>query len=240
MTTATDLISLALRTSGVLGVGQAADPQDLADGFTILNQILSQWSRKRYLVYALIDVSAPMTGVQSYSIGPGGAFNTARPDRLEGAYLRITYSQPGIPVDYPLTIIQSREDYSRFAVKTLGTMPSAVWYDAAYPVGNVYPYPVPIAGLYELHLLLKQPLTAFASLTAPVVLPPEYEPALLYNLCVRIRPAYGMGPDPTITALARDSLDTLRQANAQIPKLQLPSDFPKHGGWYSVFADRLL
>lgn len=240
MTTANDIISLALRDSGVLGVGQAADPQDLADGLTRLNQLLAQWARKRYLVYALIDVSAPMTGAQSYTIGPGQAFNTPRPDRLEGAFLRITYSQPGIPVDYPLTIIESREDYSRLAVKTLGTMPAAVWYDAAYPVGNVYPYPVPIAGLYQLHLLLKQPFTAFSSLTQVVNLPPEYEPALLYNLCVRLRPAYGKEPDETIIALARDSLDTLRQANAQIPKLQLPSDFPKHGGWYSVFADRLL
>ena len=82
--TPVDLIRLALRDSGVNGVGQTPNAEDNNDAFTHLNMMLAQWNRKRWLIYHTIDVSLVSTGALSYSVGAGGDFNTPRPDRVEG------------------------------------------------------------------------------------------------------------------------------------------------------------
>lgn len=237
MTTPSDIISLALRDSGVLGVGQTASAEDTADCFTRLNWMIGQWKRKRWLIYHLIDVSVVTTGAQSYTVGPGGDYDTPRPDKLEFAYLRqIVPSQPS-PVDWPLDILASREDYSRIALKNMTSFPQVIFYDSGWPMGRVYPWPIPQANLYEVHLVLKDQLGEFTSLSQDVNLPPEYEAALFYNLAVRLRPAYQLPPDPSLVALATDALNVIRNANAQIPRLTLPRRLVSPGGKYNIYGD---
>jgi hypothetical protein len=238
MTTAADIIALALRHSGVIGVGQTAMAEDTNDAFALLNMMLSQWSRKRWLVYHLIDVFTTSTGALRYSIGAGGDFNTPRPDRIESAFARQIIPSGQNRIDYPLDLIQSREDYNLIALKTLGTWPSAVFYDSDYPLGYVYFWPLPQSGQFDLHLSLKQTLAQFANLADEINLPPEYIPTLFYNLAARLRPAYQMPPDPTITALAMDSLNVIRGANAQIPSLRMPNAVVGQGRSYNVYSDQ--
>lgn len=237
MTTVADLISLALLDSGVVGQGQTASAEDTTNALRRLNFMLSQWQRKRWLVYHLIDVSFVSTGAQSYTIGAGANFNTPRPDRLEAAFFRQLTGSGTQQIDYPLRLIQSREDYNAIALKTMGTWPEAIFYDSAYPVGLVYVWPVPAASLYAIHLSLKQPLTQFATLTETINLPPEYEAALHYNLCARLRPAYQMGPDPSITALAVESLNVIRNANTQLATLRMPGAVLGTRRQYNVYSD---
>lgn len=237
MTTVAELISLALLDSGVIGQGQTASAEDTNNAFRRLNMMLSQWQRKRWLVYHLIDVSLTSTGAQSYTIGTGGNFNTPRPDRLEAAFFRQIAGSGVQQIDYPLDLIQSREDYNNIALKTMGTWPSAIFYDSAYPLGNIYVWPVPAASLYAIHLTLKQPLTQFATLVETINLPPEYEAALHYNLCTRLRPAYQLAPDPSITALAVDSLNVIRNANTQLATLKMPAAVLGTRRMYNVYSD---
>ena len=238
MTTPRNISTLALRDSGVLGVGQPADAQDIEDGLRRLNMMLAQWNRKRWLVYHLVDVSTLCTGAQTYSYGPGGDFNAPRTDKVEAAFLRQNYGAPAQAVDIPIKVIHSYEDYARIVVKFVGNFCYGVFYDAAFPVAIVHPWPLP-SSLYELHLIVKETLAAFTSLNQAIQLPPEYEAALHYNLCARLRPAYGMGPDPSITRLASDALATLRGANAQIATLRMPKALAG-GGWYNYDSDQVL
>ena len=60
--TAGSIINLALKMAGVLGVGQTASAEDSNDALTLLNQMLAQWQRQRWLVYSLDDVSFTATG----------------------------------------------------------------------------------------------------------------------------------------------------------------------------------
>lgn len=237
MTTPADIVALALVHAGVVGQGQTAGSEDTNNAFALLNMMLSQWSRKRWLVYHLIDVSFTTTGAQSYTVGPGGNFDTPRPDRIEAAFLRQLLPSMANQIDYPLTVLQSREDYNQIALKTMGTWPSLVFYDSAYPVGYLYVWPVPAASQFAVHLSLKQTLDQFTSLAQDIILPPEYVPALFYNLAGRLRPAYGMGPDPTITALAKDALNVLRGANTQIPTLRMPAQLVGNARQYNVYSD---
>src|SRR4051812_25613818 len=204
--------------------------------------MLGSWSQKRWLVYHLIQVSVTATGASSYTIGVGGDFNTpASVRQIKSGFVRQVVPTVPNQVDYPLYVIPSREDYNRITLKGLTTLSNAVFLDAGFPLGTVYPWPVPNASTYQIHLSVTATLTAFTSLTQDIVLPPEYMEALLYNLAVRLRPAYQIADDPTnwrtIQELARNSLNVIKNTNAQIPRLQMPRALFSGGSGYNIYSD---
>jgi hypothetical protein len=138
----------------------------------------------------------------------------------------------------PLTVLQAREDYDRIALKQLASFPSYIFYDPVYPAGVLYPWPIPQASIYEIFVITKVELAAITSLATEINLPPEYQAALHYNLCARLRPAYQLPPDPSIVALAKDALNTVRGANTQIPRAVMPRSLVMRGGGYNVWSDQ--
>lgn len=234
MTTFSDISNLVLRDSGAFGVGQAASNTDTQDMLTRANFMLGQWNRRRWLVYHLVDTACPVTGAQTYSVGAGGDFNVARPDRIEAAFIRQLYPNNLSPVDWPLIEIKSREEYSRVPLKSLRTSPAGwFFYDSDYPNGKLFPWPVP-QGQYEIHILTKSVLGAITDAAADLILPPEYYDAIYWNLMQRARVAYRLPEDKMVNGQAKASLNTIRRANFQIGKLQL---FPPVGrdNWISGF-----
>lgn len=235
-TTALDLIELSLREAGAIGVGQTPGPEDFNDCLRLLNAMMGQWSRRRWLVYHLVDAVCQANGSLNYSIGPGGDFSVPRPDKIEAAYFRQVVNQPPANnVDYPLVPIWSREEYNQIALKSLNSFPQAYFYDSGFPLGYVYIWPLP-SNQYEIHLSIKDTLQTFENLTDEVNLPPEYEEALHYNLAVRLRPLYQLPAEPQIIQLAKLALNTIKNANAQIPALQMPGDLIR-GSNYNIYSD---
>lgn len=223
---------LALKITGVLGVGQTPLSEDTNDAFTILNTMIAGWSRRRWMIYHLVDVVFQSTGAQSYSIGLNQQFNVTRPDTIEYAFARQQYNTISGAVDYPLDVMAAREDYASIALKQLVSFPSLVFYDATFPIGTVYYYPIPNS-TFELHLGVKETLFAFSNLTTTVNLPSEYQEALIWNLAARLRPMYQLPPDPTIIGIAQTSLQVIRGANAQISRLVMPSGLSRSGGQWA-------
>lgn len=255
MTTPVELINLALKQVGVLGVGQAAAAEDIQDAFRMLNMMMAQWSVKRNVVHQILDVVPTEGGGSSYlavgptfevgegqnlskatyTVGPGGDFNITRPAKILGAYCRQLAPNP---VDFPLTLLQSQTDWGRISTKFIESMPSMVYYDPQYPMGLLQVWPSPANNnQYQIHIQVLAPLQQFESIADDINLPPEYEEALMYNLAGRLYPMYGMAPDQTIVQLAAASLQTVRMANSQIGKLYMPQVLTK-GGAYNVYADR--
>ena len=223
-----NICTLALKLSGALAIGQTPLAEDINDAFSMLNMMLGQWSQKRWLVYHLIDVVAPASFTGIYSIGTNGQINTPRPDRIASAFAR--YGSAAQPVDYPLEIIEAREDWNRIGLKGMTGSPSAVFYDSGYPLGTVYVYPVPLSQ-YEIHLSLKQPLAAFGNLSDDLNVPDEYQEALLYNLAVRLCAPYGLAARSDVIAIAKSALNTIRNSNTQIANLRMPSGLPGRRSW---------
>ena len=223
LATAGDLITLALRTCGVNGVGQSPLAEDANDSLIYLSSMVAQWQRKRWLVFDDVDVSLVSTGAASYSIGPTGMFAVARPDRLQSAFARILPGSGGAALDLPLALIQSREDYNEIALKSLSTIPIAVFYDSAWPTGTLYFWPIPPASAYELHVTVPGGLPVYVNLTDALNLPPEYIDALIWGLAARLAIAYGMPANPAHVGAYRAALNTIRQANAQISTLDMPA-----------------
>lgn len=224
--TCQDLVTNALIDAGIVGVDEDIEPAVLNRAFKQANWLLAQWARKRWLVYRIQDYSVVSTGAQTYSVGLNGNINiNPRPDRLEYAFLRFLNQSPpsGLFVDIPLDIIQSHEDYSRIAVKNVGTLAWRIFYDPVWPVGLLLPWPVPQASIYEIHVGFKVVLPRFASLQQPINFPPEYEVAMNWCLARRFRATYQMPADPAIDSLARDGLNTIRLANQAVGTLRMPS-----------------
>lgn len=310
----------------MLGLGQSLNAEDINDGFTLLNRMLAQWQKRRWLVPNLYDVSAIGNGSKSNLIGPGQYYNAARPDKIQAAYFKqLNGGGGGNQVSYPLIPIWSYEDYSRIALKDLQSWPQYYFYDAAFPNGNVFIWPVPTSA-YEIHLICKGPIGFTIELEAGQIanpgagyvngsylavpftnisgsggggaanvtvaggvvtavdifdpgdgykigdtltilntnlggtgagfiwtvtqvtddldaefnMPPEYEEAIHYNLCVRLTSMYQLPPNPVQGALAAVALNTIKKANAQIPKLRMPPalQFGDNYGFYIFNADQ--
>lgn len=243
VTTAADLVRLALKDAGVLGVGQTASAEDTNDVFDTLNMLVGTWNQKRWTLFHLLDLSVVSTGAVSYTVGPGGNIDTGsttRPDRLEDGcfYRQLVSSSTPNEIDYPLQILESREDYSRIGLKQLSTIAQFIFYDAAYPLGLIYPWPVPMAVQYEIHIAVKAQLTEFANLAQQINLPHIYNAALRYNLGATIRPMYQLPPEPSLTTLALTTLNTIKNANAQVPRLRMPQGLIR-SGIYNPFSDRI-
>lgn len=228
----------ALLDSGVIGDGQNPSAENINTAFRLVNGLAAQFNRKRWLVYSLLDVSFVSTGAVSYTVGPGGNFNTPRPDRLEdGNFMRQLNTALPNQIDYPLGLIPSKEDYNRIRMKSVGTWPSWVFYDSQYPIANVFFWPVPQASIYELHILVKNQLPQFTGLTELLAMPPEYESAFSYSLQNRLRAAFRLPIAPDIVAMERNALNVLRLANVQVPKLRMPSSVLGTQRAYNVFSD---
>ena len=238
MPTVGELITSSLKKAGVLGVGNVALSEDSNDAFNDLNQMVAQWNRKRWLVYRTVDTSFVSTGAASYTVGSGGNFNiTPRPARIVSAFFRMVNLAVPNQVDYPLEILNSREDYNRIQLKRLATWPSFLFYDPVVTTGIIYPWPVVPATDYEIHITTFVVIAAFTGLAQNVTLPAEYEAMIVWNLARRLRVAYQLPPDPELNGLAKDALETVRGANVSIPRLTIPQDLLGPGR-YNVYSNR--
>ena len=230
------LLTNMLVDAGIVGIDEAIEQPVLNRAFTQINWLLATWARKRYLVYRIQDYAFMATGAQTYSVGLGMTVNiNPRPDRLEYAFLRLNPSAVTW-VDIPLEIITSHEDYARIAVKNIGTLSWRIFYDPVWPVGLLFPWPVPNS-LYEIHVGFKVVIPRFQSLQQKINFPPEYENALNWCGARRLRASYQMPADPTIDSLARDGLNTIRLANVAVPELTMPAQLRTRRRAYDVRGD---
>lgn len=236
---ALDIIKLALKDAGILGVGQTPLAEDANDALTTMNSMIAQWRRKRWLVYVLRTDSIVSTGATSYSVGPGGDIDIdPRPDKLESAFFRQTVQSQPNQIDYPLEIIPSREVYNRIALKQLQSFPSYIYYETNFPMGTIFPWPVPQANIYSVFITTKKNLTYFANLTDTFQFPDEYFSALRYPLGERLAVQYNMEAMPGLTAQAKNALNVIRMANLQIATLSMPDDLARPGV-YNPYSDQV-
>jgi len=224
MPTARQIITDALVVSTITGSGITPSSEEINDGLTALKRMLASWQRRRWLVYHLVDLAFVSNGAQYYTVGPAGNFNTSpRPAKLSAAYARLLSTTSPNQVDYPLTLLFSREDYSQIALKQLGSFPSFVFYDSDWPTAKLYVWPVPQASNYEIHIVVPQVLQQLDNLSEDLEFPPEYEEGILYNLAERLCINANRAVPEDVKRLAVAGNQAIKIANAQIAALRIPS-----------------
>ena len=239
--TVNDVVVAGLKKSGIIGSGQTANGSDILDAQNDLADMLAQWNTETWLVWDKVIAYFNADGrTTPYTVGPGGNYNvTPRPDRIEGAFVRILNVPNGIPVDQPIRQIPAAEGYANIALKELVAFPKSYYYDPASPVGNLNIYPWPNAAIYGIGIVMKNVFPLVLPLTMSLAnLPPACMPAMKFNLARRLRQAYGKGlrPDPELNKLAKASLAIIRASQIQVPEMTMPPMLIRTG-WYNIYGD---
>lgn len=211
--TVLDLISGAMRLFGALGAGETPNTDEQADGLAVLNDLLAEWSLDGANLYTTCTNVWPLTAAkQTYTLGPSGDWNGARPAFLEAAVLVQAATSLRFPLDASLTALE----WAALRDRTVqGQAPEKLYCDYAFPVAHVSLWPVPSVTA-SVELVAWNALAAFAALTDTIALPPGYAKALRYALALQYAAEFGAQLDPVSQQIAVGARDTVRALNTQL------------------------
>jgi hypothetical protein len=204
------------------GVGTASD-RTLCLGFT--NRLLGSWSTEIGPIHAeTVDSLTWTSGNASRTIGTGGNFAVARPERLIKAHYRDSAN-----LDSPLDII-THQGYQAIQNKThTSGAPLALAYNPtiASGLGTLFIWPVPSSDV-TIRLTSYKPFTAISDQTQDSGLPSGCEAAIVPNLALLIAPSFGVSPNPLTVREAQRSKGIILRANL-IPQ-PMKSEWSGDGG----------
>lgn len=213
-------IRSAMRKIGVLAPGEALPANEGDDGLEVFRQMVDDWANETLLIPVVNDVLFPLLPDQGeYTIGiypepkpvplPANHIETTRPERILAAFIRDSYQ-----TDYILELIDLKT-YSRISRKSNGSRPSRMYVQEGWPLNKILFESVPYAD-ETLHLSVVQPLSEMlptTGLTEVIDLPPGYERALIYNLCLELAPEYGKDVSSLIATQAVQAKLKLKRNN---------------------------
>lgn len=206
-----DLIRDALRIAGIGNAGEALSADQAADHLRTLNRMLYTWDIERLMVYTINpEVYTLITGVQSFTMGPGGTLSQVRPNKIEQAFIRVL-SGPQ-PYDRPLDIVQD-EGWASIGVKNvLSPIPTTLYNQGDYPTTTINLWPIPSVA-NQIVLYTWNQLTKISDVNDLIDFPPGYEDAIVYNLAARLAPEYGFTLDGYSYQMASSSKHILKAIN---------------------------
>jgi hypothetical protein len=218
--TARDIIKRAFDD---IGAGQEGEPLSAAmaiDGLHRLNNMIASWALQPDTMLSLKrEVFDMFADIPSYTIGPGGDFDTVRPVYLLGVSLLLTDGPP--PIEIPLSPM-NQQAYQVETIKgQTSTQPSAFYYAATQPLGTLYPWPIATSAANDLVIYSQEAVSGFATLSTPYTFAPGYTEAIEYNLAKRLSTPYGRPLPPEIRELAAQSLSWVKTANTKIVDMNL-------------------
>jgi hypothetical protein len=219
-TTVGDIIRSAMRKIGVLAAGEPLPANEGDDALVVFRQMVDAWTNETLLIPVVGVVTFTLIGDQSeYTIGnypeplpvplPDNHIETARPERIIAAFIRDQYQ-----TDYIQEIIDVKT-FSRISRKTNASRPSRFYIREGWPLNTILFESVPYDG-ETLHLEVIQPLSEIlstASLTDVVNLPPGYERALIFNLCLDLADEWGKTVSNLVAVNAVEGKKWLKRNN---------------------------
>ncbi len=210
--TALEIITDIMLIAGAVEAGQAPDGLDSNDTLRAMNTLIESWSIKKYVTHFKTTDSKTLTvGDPTYTIGSSGDFDTARPTRIEGAYIRDSDS-----TDHFIAIV-SAGTYRLIEKKDDDARPDQLWYNPTYSseLGTItLNYEPDVAE--DLYIESLKPLTNFSTLTTETVLPPEYNRALKWNTLKEVASGFGYTLTQDDRNNAAESLADIRRLNAEV------------------------
>jgi hypothetical protein len=182
------------------------------------NSFLESLSQERMMIFQVTtDSFALVANTSTYSIGPGGAVNTDRPNHIVNAYVRDSAN-----FDHQLDVID-QSSYAGIGNKAqTAPLPEVVYYDhgfSATSTGTLHFAPVP-SEVNTVYLNSWKQLTTVAHLSTNVLLPPGYQRMIESNFALEVSPGL-VDPPAMLIKIARDSKATLKSINAPTVTLRM-------------------
>lgn len=223
--TVRDLIATAFRRLGIVARGQPMSADDAAIGLNCLNAMLDAWGLDGLMVYVIDrQTFALVSNTQSYTLGPGGTWNTTplygagcpRPVQIEEAY----WIDPGTLQELPVSVFEEASYQSQQVVGVTGQQVLELNYTPSFPLGTVYVWPRPTT-VATMVLYLWKPFNTANALTDTVSFPQGYQIALEDNLTVELSKEFpgSLEANPAIVAGAIANKANLKVANVRVPLL---------------------
>lgn len=227
-TTAQVIITDALKENQVVGEGETPSATMLSDGLRMMNRWLDSMSNQNDFAYYASKYSMNLTGQTSFTIGATGDLVQTRPIKIESAVV----TRDGIT--YPVRVIDVLR-YDDITYKALtGANTAAIYYEAQYPLGIVYCYPISTGCTLQMRVLNQ--VKNFAALTTQIDMPEGYEDYIMLALAIRMAPQYGKQVNPDTKSAYKRAKKLVNATNQVIPVLKLPSQLmPIGGSSYAAF-----
>jgi hypothetical protein len=223
--TARDLIRRSLTLIGILAEGENPSADQLADGITSLNDMLGSWSTENLLINSIVrEVFSLVAGQDSYSIGTGGDFDTARPVMVEKVAFLDNVASPNIETQM---VLLAPSQWADISSKALSGQPQKAYLEGTNPLETMRLWPVPDSAR-QVVLYSQKPLLTIASGNTSIDLPPGYSKALRYNLAIELAPEYGRSCSAEVVTAAAESKSNVKRLN--MATHLLTSDLSSLGG----------
>jgi hypothetical protein len=231
MATFGDLMRASFTCIGQLRPGFGYAPEEMTNALFHLNAMLDSWSADELDAAWTLIQSFPLTsGVQTYTVGPGGTWNGVRPVRVDVATL-VVLTNPVQPLRLTMRLLNAEEWQSIDLQATQSTLTRRLWYNPTNPLGTVNVWPVPTEND-------NVELSSWGSLAGNIssdatsfVAPPGYLEALIYNLAVRLSLHWDKPLKLGTQDLADKSLAVIQRINAPTPQMQVnPGVMPIRSG----------
>jgi hypothetical protein len=156
-------------------------------------------------------ITVNLNGAQSYSIGSGQTINTTRPIKIDEAFVTIAGRDTPVkivgPGEYALVSDKADASYG----------PQILWYNPGYSAGTIYVYP---ASRGTLTLYATIPLADPTTLAEDIVMPGEYDAAIIWNLACELAPEYGYEPSAFMVSKAEQFKDDIISLNASMSMVE--------------------
>lgn len=208
-TTAIDLITRSMKLAKLISGTETPTADEATDALATLNDILENWDTQPLALWSTTNFTGALVGGQAtYTIGPGGNFDTTRPSQINGAFVQFN------GVDFGLQLVGQLE-YNDISLKSYQQpIPQSLLYLNDFPLGRLTVWPVPTAAM-PITLTFDRLLTSIPSLATAVNYPPGAVKALRYALAIELAVEFGSPLDQVIVALAAEAKADYKRANKQ-------------------------
>ncbi len=223
------LLNQAHRLAGGLKQpGMGMSPSESQEALDVLNFCLDGMKIENLLIVSYLRTYQQMnTNQQNYSVGPGGDFNIARPEKIHGAGF-ILQGGTSSEAELPMQVLLSYDAYQAFVAKNIGSAIPLVLYYQATLVGGLYGtatiWPIPNTQS-QIVLYTQSTLEQYLTIDDPVYVPAGYFEMLMYQLAVRLhqRPPWNARPmDPSVFEMATFYKERVK--NQQLTPIYMVSD----------------
>lgn len=215
------VIAEAYQELNVFMPGSAIPPAQGDLALSKLRQLLNYWNAQRHMVWCdVFRTGTLVPNLSPHTIGPTGATFTVaiRPVSIEGFSLNLNTNTPDVFV--PIAIIDSQE-YEALSVPGISTsVPTAVYYEADWPNGSLYFYPIPNFA-YPVRWRSRMTLADDIDLTDALDFPPGYQLAYTYSLAELLATPSGRSVPLQTAKLAQAARAAIGANNTVIPLLDL-------------------
>jgi len=218
--TTQDIITASYRMVGLIPDGGTPTAAQLSQGLVHFNSMLKNWMGYGVDTWARASYTIPLVaGQASYSVGPGGDYDDARPLRVLFGYR--SYSSIDVPLNE-----YSKQEYYNIPNKAQAGIPVQYYYDQESPVGNIFLWPVPDATLIPMSVTFDVmiPFSESALGTVPDM-PDHWVEAAINNLAIKFAVMNGRPVNQHLDKLAQTSLDLAKKQEYEQADIYLQPDY---------------